>query len=119
MKRIENQHPARRDLAKRAQLWIIHGQRSLSVAEMLQAVAIKLGEPDIDPDNTVACDDIISACTGLVTRDTDIEVSTDKGRRRTRRRDILRLVHYTAREYLERTKTKYLLKLKNISRRLV
>ena len=107
MKRIEDQHPARHDLAKRALLWIIHGQRSLSVAEMQQAVAIELGEPDIDPDNTVDCDDIISACKGLITRDTDIEVLTSKGRRRTRRRDILRLVHYTAREYLERTKTKY------------
>ena len=107
MKRIEDQHPARRDLAKRALLWIIHGQRSLSVAEMQQAVAIELGEPDIDPDSTVDCDNIISACTGLVTRDSDIEVFTKKGRRRTRGRDILRLVHYTAREYLERTKTKY------------
>ena len=104
MKRIEDQHPARRDLAKRALLWIIHGQRSLSVAEMQQAVAIELGEPDIDPDNTVDCDDIISVCKGLITRDTDIEVLTNKGRRR---REILRLVHYTAREYLERTKTKY------------
>ena len=107
MKRIEDQHPARRDLAKRALLWIIHGQRSLSVAEMQQAVAIELGEPDIDPDNTVDCDDIISACKGLITRDTDVEVLTNEGRRRTRRSDILRLVDYTAREYLERTKTKY------------
>ena len=96
MKRIEEQDSDDRDLAKKTLLWMSQGQRSLSAAEMQQAVAIELGESDLDPDNTVDCDDIISACTVLVTRDRD---SLD--------RDILRLVHYTTQEYLERTKTKY------------
>ena len=96
MKRIEDQHPARRDLAKRALLWITHGQRSLSIAEMQQAVAIELGESDLDPDSTVDCDDIISACTGLVTRGEDSSGN-----------EFLRLVHYTTQEYLERTTAKY------------
>ena len=96
MRRIENQHPDDRDLAKRTLLWISQGKRLLSVAEMQQAVAIELGESDLDPDSTVDCDDIISACTGLVTRGRD---SSDC--------EILRLVHYTTQEYLERTKTKY------------
>ena len=95
MKRIEDQHPASRALAKRALSWITHSQRSLRVAEIQQAVAIELGESDLDPDSTVDCDDIISACTGLVTRG------------QFRDHEILRLVHYTTQEYLERTKTKY------------
>ncbi len=96
MKRIEDQHPASRDLAKRTLLWITYGQRSLSVAEMQQAVAIELGESDLDPDSTVDYDDIISACTGLVTKDLDSYGC-----------DSLRLVHYSTQEYLERTTTKY------------
>ena len=96
MKRIEDQGSDDRDLAKKTLLWISQSQRSLSVAEMQQAVAIELGESDLDPDNTVDCDDIISACAGLVTRG-----------RESHDRDILRLVHYTTQEYLERTKTKY------------
>lgn len=110
MKRIEDQHPARRDLAKRALLWITHGQRVLSVAEMQQAVAIELGESDIDPDSTFDGDDIISACIGLVTKDSDIQVlKNDRygGPHRICRRDFLRLVHYTTEEYLDRNKTKY------------
>lgn len=110
MNRIEGQHPARRDLAKRALLWIAHGQRLLSVAEMQQAVVIEFGESDLDSDSMVECDEIISACAGLVVRGSDVEVlksSRHPGRRITRRRDLLRLVHYTTKEYLERAETKY------------
>ena len=96
MRRIENQHPDDRDLAKRTLVWISQGKRLLSVAEMQQAVAIELGESDLDPDSTVDCDDIISACTGLVTRG-----RTSSGC------EILRLVHYTTQDYLERTTAKY------------
>ena len=96
MRRIENQHPDDRDLAKRTLLWISQGKRLLSVAEMQQAVAIELGESDLDPDSTVDCDDIISACTGLVTKG-----RTSSGC------EILRLVHYTTQDYLERTTAKY------------
>ena len=96
MSRIENQHPDDRDLAKRTLLWILQGKRLLSVAEMQQAVAIELGESDLDLDSTVDCDDMISACTGLVTRG-----RTSSGC------EILRLVHYTTQDYLERTTAKY------------
>ena len=96
MKRIKAQHPDDRDLAERTLLWITQGQRLLSVAEIQQAIAIELGNSDLDPDSTVHCDDIISACTGLVTRGRD-----------SRDHEILRLVHYTTQEYLERTKTKH------------
>ena len=91
MRRIEDQHPDDRDLAKKSLLWMSQGQRLLSVAEIQQAVAIELGGPDLDPDSTVDCDDIISACAGLVARG----------------RDSLRLVHYTTQEYLQRKMTKY------------
>ena len=110
MKRIEDQHPARRDLAKTTLLWITHSQRLLSVAELQQAVAIELGESDLDSDSMVECDEILSACAGLVTRDSDIGVSNSihyHSHHLTGRRDILRLVHYTTKEYLERTKTMY------------
>ena len=96
MKRIEDQDSDDRNLAKKTLLWISQGQRPLTGAEMQQAVAIELGDSDLDLDSTVDCDDIISACTGLVTRDRDF-----------RGDDVLRLVHYTTQEYLERTKTKY------------
>ena len=93
MKRIEKQDQPSHELAIRTLSWITQGQRLLSVAEIQQAVAIELGDPDLDPDSTVDCDDIISACTGLVTRGYDS------------RGEILRLVHYTTKEYFERTKT--------------
>ena len=96
MKRIEDQDSDGRDLAKKTLLWISQGQRPLTVHEMQQAVAIELGESDLDPESMVVCDDIISACTGLVTRGRD-----------SRGDDVFRLVHYTTQEYLERTKAKY------------
>ena len=102
MERIEKQDQPSRELAIRTLSWITQGQRLLSVAEIQQAVAIELGDLELDPDSTVDCDDIISACTGLVTRDCDF-----------RRDDVLRLVHYTTQEYLERTKTKYFPEVKN------
>lgn len=93
MKRIEKQDQPSHKLAIRTLSWITQGQRLLSVAEIQQALAIELGDSDLDPDSTVDCDDIISACGGLVTRGHD---SHD---------EILRLVHYTTKEYFERTKT--------------
>ena len=100
MKRIEDQDPASRELAKKTLLWISQGQRLLSVAEMQQAVAIELGDSDLDPDSEVDCDDIISACTGLVTEDRSIIRDYYDPHR-------FRLVHYTTQEYLERTMMKH------------
>ena len=96
MKRIEEQDQHSRELAIRTLSWITQGQRVLSVKEIQQAVSIELEYSDLDSESTVHCDDIISACAGLVTR---VHDSPHK--------EILRLVHYTTQEYLERTKTKY------------
>ena len=96
MKRIEEQDQASHELAIRTLSWIIQGQRLLSVAEIQQAVSIEPGNSGLDPDSTVDCDDIISACAGLVTRFHDSPNN-----------EILRLVHYTTQEYFERKTTKY------------
>jgi len=87
MKRIENSDPDRRELAKRTSMWIVYAQRPLTVDEVQHALAIELGESDLDRDNLDDVEEIVSVCAGLVIVN----------------RQNLRLVHYTTQEYFSRT----------------
>ncbi|KAK3326348.1 hypothetical protein B0H66DRAFT_637637 [Apodospora peruviana] len=59
-----------------------------TMEQLQHALAISEGDLTLDRDNTIRGADIISACEGLVTLDAKY--------------GIIRLVHYTTREYLER-----------------
>ncbi|KAH0556261.1 hypothetical protein GP486_005815, partial [Trichoglossum hirsutum] len=85
IKRIEGQLPGRSILAKSVLSWITYAKRPLTTEELCNALAVELGEEELDPDNIPDVEDLVSVCAGLVTVD--------------RESNIIRLVHYTAQEY--------------------
>ena len=89
MKRIEGYDTDSKELAKQVLSWITCSKRPLSISELLHALAVEVGEVKLDNDNLHKIEDIVSACAGLVIIDEES--------------NIIRLVHYSAQEYFERT----------------
>ncbi|KAF3230042.1 hypothetical protein TWF192_007105 [Orbilia oligospora] len=79
------------DMAFKVLMWVTCASRRLNKAELQHAIATEPEEPaSLDRDNISDIDDLISTCLGLVTIDEES--------------NIVRLIHYTAQEYLEREK---------------
>lgn len=89
MERIEGHIIDRQELAKQALSWITCSKRQLSTAELLNALAVELGESEFHDDNLPDLDDVISACLGLVTVD--------------EQSNTVRLAHYTTYAYFQRS----------------
>lgn len=86
MARIDKQGSDFQNLATQILLWITHAKRPLSTEELRHALAVEVGRNELDEDNLVSSLDV-SICAGLAIVD-------DKTQE-------VRLVHYTAQEYLE------------------
>lgn len=95
MQRIEDQVADQKEMAWEVLSWITCAKRPLTTIEIQNALAVELGESDLDGDNLPDLDDIISACAGLVT----VTVGASSS--------VIRLVHYTAQEYFQRTWTRW------------
>ncbi|KAJ6257541.1 Vegetative incompatibility protein [Drechslerella dactyloides] len=80
---------SRSQLAEAALSWIVWARRPLSVKELQHALAIEVGECQLDEENITDISDVVSACTGLISVDGQS--------------DVVRLVHYTAYEYFADT----------------
>jgi len=93
MIRIESQVADQAELAKQALSWITCAKRPLTTTELLRALAIEAETSEFDTDSIPQREDVVSSCAGLVTVDEES--------------DIIRLVHYTAQEYFERTKDEW------------
>jgi Ankyrin repeats (3 copies) len=89
MERIQGQVADSQELAKQVLSWIACAKTPLTTLELRHALAVEIGEPELDEENLPDVEDIISVCAGLVTVDEES--------------DIVRLVHYTTQEYFERT----------------
>jgi hypothetical protein len=90
MERIRGQKAGFQKLAEQALSWITYAKRPLTTAELQQALAVEIGEPELAEENFPELEDMVSVCAGLVTVDKES--------------DIIRLVHYTTQEYFERTR---------------
>ena len=93
MERIEGQETDLEDLAKQVLSWITCAKRPLTTSELRHALAVEIGESELDQDNIPEIEDMVSVCAGLVTVDEES--------------DVVRLVHYTTQEYFERTWTSW------------
>jgi hypothetical protein len=80
MERIEGQVADRIELAKQVLSWITCALRPLTALELQHALAVEVGERELDEDNIPELEDMVSACAGLATVD-------EQSR-------IIRLVHY-------------------------
>ncbi|KLJ13510.1 hypothetical protein EMPG_11549 [Blastomyces silverae] len=89
MERIQNQKRDFSDLAIQTLSWITFAKRPLTGFELQHALAVMENTSALDEHNITDIELIISVCAGLVT------IDKESG--------IIRLVHYTTQEYLERT----------------
>ncbi|KAJ6183623.1 hypothetical protein N7519_004924 [Penicillium mononematosum] len=90
MSRIQGQLREQTELAIQTLSWLTCARRPLTSLELQHALAIEKGESSLDEENMPEIEDILAVCAGLVT------VEDESG--------IIRLVHYTTQEYLERKK---------------
>jgi ankyrin repeat protein len=88
MERINGQVLGMRRLATKVLLWITHAKRQLTTSELQHALATRTGKFELDDGDLTPIEDMVSVCAGLVT------VDEESG--------TIRLVHYTAQQYLER-----------------
>jgi hypothetical protein len=87
MERIERQNGDSPKLAKQVLSWITCAKRSLTATELRHALAVEVGESELDKTNLPGIEDMVSVCAGLVTVD--------------EQSNIIRLVHYTTQQFLE------------------
>ena len=94
IERIEGQVADSKELAKQVLSWITCARSPLTTLELQHALAVEMGEPELDEENLPQIEDMVSVCAGLVTVDEES--------------NIIRLVHYTTQEYFERTQRDWL-----------
>jgi hypothetical protein len=94
MERISTQGKGSSDMAKKILAWILCAHRPLSTLELLHALAIEPGDKEIDEDNILETEQLLTICAGLVTFD--------------EQSDNIRFIHYTTQEYLQRNQQMWL-----------
>lgn len=78
------------DMAKGVLRWLIYNWRPMTIDQILEGIAVEIGETTMDPENKLnEPEDILDLCRGLAVMD-------DRSR-------ILRLAHFTVKEYLVST----------------
>jgi hypothetical protein len=88
MERIFAQGEGSSKMAKKILAWILCAHRPLSTLELLHALAVEPGDNEIDEDNILETEQLLTICAGLVTID--------------EQSDSVRFIHYTTQEYLQR-----------------
>jgi ankyrin repeat protein len=94
MERILAQGKGSSKMAKKILAWILCARRPLHTLELLHALAVEPGDTEIDEDNILETEQLLTICAGLVTID---EQSNN-----------VRFVHYTTQEYLQRNQETWL-----------
>ena len=94
MERIFAQGKGSSIMAKKILAWILCARRPLSTLELLHALAVEPGDTDIDEDNILGTELLLTICAGLVTID--------------EQSGSVRFVHYTTQEYLQRNQRAWL-----------
>lgn len=89
MQRIENQASRDIDLARLILSWIACSKRPLTSLELRHAAAVDIKTESLEEEDLADVDDLVSVCAGLVIVDQES--------------DTVRLVHYTAQEYFDRS----------------
>lgn len=93
MERINGKTAGERELAFQILAWITCARVPLKIEQLQYGLAVEPDEAEFDPDNLPDAQDMVAICAGLVTIDENCR--------------IIRLVHHTAQEYLERSQTKW------------
>ncbi|KAF7364782.1 ANK-REP-REGION domain-containing protein [Mycena venus] len=89
MGRINQQQTCDRELALAALTWVANAKRVLKVTELREALAVKAGAKNIDPDDRPEISIILDVCAGLI-------IVNSQGWDTT-----VRLVHYSTQNFLD------------------
>ncbi|KAJ7041372.1 ankyrin repeat domain-containing protein [Mycena alexandri] len=87
IQRIDAQHKDNRKTARSTLTWVANAKRPLTVEELRVALAVEPGTHQLDKENLMSIQRIVSVCAGLVIVD--------------ERLSVVRLVHYSVQEYLD------------------
>lgn len=85
MTRIHRRGHGIEELAVKVLAWVLHAARPLSVAELMEALAVEEWSDKADPENRPDVEDVLECCMGLITIRTD---------------ETVHFSHYTAKRYL-------------------
>ncbi|KAJ7021504.1 hypothetical protein C8F04DRAFT_266660 [Mycena alexandri] len=88
MQRIDDQTEEDKKTARSTLIWVASAKRPLNVSEITAALAIEPGDRQLDEDNVLDINIILSVCAGLVIVD--------------KQSSVVRLVHYTTQQYLDK-----------------
>jgi hypothetical protein len=66
MERIQGQVADSQELAKQVLSWIACAKTPLTTLELRHALAVEIGEPELDEENLPEVEDMVSVCAGLV-----------------------------------------------------
>ncbi|KAJ7241278.1 ankyrin repeat-containing domain protein [Mycena rebaudengoi] len=99
MDRIEAQNKDDREIARRTLMWIANAKRPLTVFELQEALAIGTESKTLDADGLLDSEIILSVCVGLVIVDSSKWFGFNP------RYSIVRLVHLTIQDYLDRVQS--------------
>ncbi|KAJ6521585.1 hypothetical protein B0H19DRAFT_973913, partial [Mycena capillaripes] len=87
MNRIQSQNKEDRNIAHSTLTWVVNAKRPLTVAELQVALAVEVDDQQLNEDNLLEIETMLSVCAGLVILD--------------EQSDVVRLVHYTTQEYFD------------------
>ncbi|OPB40202.1 ankyrin repeat protein [Trichoderma guizhouense] len=93
VRRIQGLDSDSKELAWLVLSWITCAKCPLTTKELQHALTVEIGKTELDEENLVEIEDMVSVCAGLVTIDEESK--------------IIRLVHYTTQEYFERTQNRW------------
>lgn len=94
MERIYGQEKEHLEFAKLILSLVFCAARPLSIEELQHALAVQENDEEIDVDNILTIEDVCSICAGLIMLDEATHV--------------IRFVHYTTQEYLDRHQRKWI-----------
>ncbi|KAF3235111.1 hypothetical protein TWF192_001077 [Orbilia oligospora] len=94
MTRIQGQHKHSFSRARSLLSWLTGSKRQLTTQELRHALAVQVGRSQFDTKDIPDLGKLVSFCCGLVAFDEDS--------------DIVRLVHYTAQDYLMESQSEWL-----------
>ncbi|KAJ7271001.1 ankyrin repeat-containing domain protein [Mycena rebaudengoi] len=96
MERIEAQNKDDREIARRTLIWVAYAKRPLTLFQLQEALAINPDSKALDADSLLDMEIILSVCAGLVIVKASQWFGLDP------QYSIVRLVHLTIQEYLDR-----------------
>lgn len=90
LERIKGQTDVDARIAHETLIWVVHATRPLKLREVQHALAVRPGQTEFDEEAIIDEEILVSVCLGLITIDQASQ--------------CVRLVHFTAQKYLERTR---------------